>query len=140
MTGAEGELSHPGLLGRVLSWMGAHVDSTDDLTTLSREELRQIASELSLDELDLESLAPGAENSVLMERLLRAHGIDPRQMQYGFATLLHDMNRVCKQCTCTGQCRRELDAGIAVTHCRDYCPNAATLEDLIHGEGVPRFP
>jgi len=140
MIGGGGELSHPGLLGRVLGWMGARVDSTDDLATLSREELRQIASELSLDELDLASFAAGAENTVLLERMLRAHGIDPQQMRYGFATLLHDMNRVCTACTTTGRCRRNLDAGTAVTHCRDYCPNAATLEDLVNGEGVPKFP
>ena len=140
MTDATGELSHPGLLGRVLGWMGARMDAADDLSLLSAVELRQIASDLSLTELDLVSLSAGAENAVLMERMLRAHGIDPQQMRYGFATLLHDMNRVCTQFKRTGQCRRELDAGSATAHCRDYCPNAATIEDLVNSPGVPRFP
>lgn len=140
MMDAAGELSHPGLFGRVLGWMRAHVNSTSDLATLSGEELRQIASDLSLTELDLASLAAGADNTVLMQRMMRAHGIDPEQMTYGFATLLRDLNRVCTQCRCTGRCRRELDAGTAVKHCAEYCRNAATLEDLGNWEGVPKFP
>ena len=140
MTDAAGELSHPGLLGRVLSWMGAHVGSASDLAALSDEELRQIASELSLAELDLASLATGAENTVLMQRMMRAHGIDPEQMRYGFATRLHDMNRVCTRCERAGRCRRELDAGTAAEHCHEYCPNAAAIGGLVSGEVVPRGP
>ena len=140
MTGAQGELSHPGLLGRVLGWMRAHVNTTNDLSMSSREELRQIASDLALTELDLVTLAAGADNTLLIDRMMRAHGIDPEQMRYGFATLLRDMSRVCTQCVRTGRCRRELDAGTAAMHCREYCPNAATLADMVNGEGVPRFP
>ena len=140
MAAAEGELSHPGLLGRVLGWMGAHINSTNDLAMMSSEELRQIARDLSLAEADLASLLAGSDNTVLMERMMRAHGIDPEQMRYGFATLLRDMNRVCTQCKRTGRCRRELDSGTAATHCHDYCANAATLTDLVNGDGVPRFP
>jgi hypothetical protein len=41
------------------------------------------------------------------------------------------VERVCSHCKTTGRCRRELDAGTAAMRCREYCPNAATFDDLI---------
>jgi hypothetical protein len=138
---AEGALSHPGLLGRVLDWVRTQTDPASDLTTLSRDELRRIADDLSLTELDLLSLSVRAhDHSALMERMIRAHGIDPEQMRHGFAVLLRDMERVCSHCRLTGRCGRELDAGTATKNCHEYCPNAATFDELVGGEGVPRFP
>ncbi len=126
-----GELSHPGLLGRVLGWVWEHVDTTSDLSMLSREELQKISADLSLAKSDLMSLSMGApDNTVLMERMMRAHGIDREDLMYGQATLLRDMERVCTFCEHTRRCRQEHDAGTAIRHCNDYCPNAATFEDL----------
>ncbi len=127
----EGELSHPGLLGRVLGWVGVHVDTTSDLSLLSREELQRISADLSLAESDLVSLSTRArDNTVLMERMMRAHGIDREDLMYGQATLLGDMERVCTLCEHTHRCRREHDAGTAVRNCHEYCPNATTFKGL----------
>lgn len=72
MRDAGGELSHPGLLERVLGWVRLHVDTTSDLSTLSSEELQRISADLSLTESDLMSLSMGARNNtVLMERMMR---------------------------------------------------------------------
>ena len=131
MPNVGGELSHPGLLGRVLGWVRVYVDTGSDLSTLSREELRRISADLALAEWDLTSLSMGArDNTLLMERMMRAHGIDREDVMYGQATLLRDMERVCTLCAHTRRCRRELNAGTAMRHCNEYCPNAATFEDL----------
>ena len=131
MQNTGGELSHPGFLGRVLGWVREHVDTTSDLSMLSREELQRISADLSLADSDLMSVSAGArDNTVLMERMMRAHGIDREDLMYGQATLLRDMERACTFCDHTRRCRRELDASTAICHCNEYCPNAATFEDL----------
>jgi hypothetical protein len=71
---------------------------------------------------------------------MRARGLDPDRMRDAYVTLLRDVERVCTQCKTTGRCRRELDAGTAAAHCHDFCPNAATFDDLVECAGVPRFP
>jgi hypothetical protein len=99
---------------------------------LSREELRHIAIDLSLAETDLQSLSAGMrDNTVLMERMMRAHGLDPDRMRRALVALLRNVERVFSHCKSTGRCRRELDAGTAVKRYHEYCPNAATFGDLI---------
>jgi Family of unknown function (DUF6455) len=134
-------LCHPGLLGRVLDCVREHVALGSDLATLSREDLRHIAGDLALAESVLLSLSTGArDNTVLMQRMMRARGLDPDKMRHAFSMALRDAERVCSQCRNTGRCRRELDAGTAAAHCRAYCPNAATFDDLVKCAAVPAFP
>jgi hypothetical protein len=134
-------LCNPGLLGRVLNCVQAHVVPGTDLATLTREDLRHIAGDLALAESALLSLSVGArDNTVLMERTMWARGLDPVEMRQAFGMVLRDAERVCSQCRNTGRCRRELDAGTAAAHCRSYCPNAATFEDLVEGAGAPAVP
>jgi Family of unknown function (DUF6455) len=134
-------LSHPALLGHVLNWMRAKIGAQSEITALSREQLRVMAQDLSLAESDLLAVATrGHDNTVLMEGMIRAHGFDPDKMRPAFAMLLRDVERVCSQCKRTGTCRRELDAGTATENYHNYCPNAATFDDLIGVEAIPRFP
>lgn len=125
-------LANPGLLGRVLDWVRTHVAPGRDLATLSREELRLIAEDLSLADSDLAAMTTlGRDNTELMERMMRALGLDPDHLRREFVTLTRDMERLCTQCKYPGRCRRELDVGMAAEHCHEYCPNAATFDDLI---------
>ena len=125
-------LCNPGLLGRVLNCVQAHVVPGTDLATLTREDLRYIAGDLALAESALLSLSVGArDNTVLMERMMRARGLDPEEMRQRFSMALRDAERVCSGCTSTCRCRRELEAGTAAAHCDAYCPNAATFDDLV---------
>jgi Family of unknown function (DUF6455) len=141
MPHAETALCNPGPLGRMLAWVRVHAVPGSDLTTFSREELRHMAEDLSLAPSDLLAMSTGGrDNTVLMESMIRARGLDPDRMRYAFVTLLRDVERVCTQCKTTGRCRRELDAGTAATHCHDYCPNAGTFDDLVEYGGVPMVP
>ena len=141
MPHAEMALANPGLFGRVLDWLRAHTDPGGDLVGLSREQLRYMAEDLSLAPSVLVAMSVGGrDNTVLMQSMMRARGLDPDQMRHGFATLLRDIERVCTQCKATGRCRRELDAGAADAHCHEYCANAGTFDDLLECTGVPMFP
>jgi hypothetical protein len=141
MPQTEMALVNPGLIGHLLDWMRAHAGTGSDLTAFSREELRTIAGDLAIAPGDLLAMSWGArDNTVLMERMMRARGLDPERMRDAFVMLLRDVERVCTQCKATGRCRRELDAGTAAAHCRDYCPNAGTFDDLVECAGVPMFP
>ncbi len=132
MSHAEPALANPGLLGRVLDWLRARCGAGGELATMSRDEIRDLASDLSLSEGDLLALSASlADNTVLMEGMMRARGFDPAQVRRSFGTLMRDLERVCSRCRSTGRCRRELDAGTAAAHAHEYCPNAGTFDDLI---------
>jgi hypothetical protein len=132
MSHPEPALANPGLLGRVLDWVRARAGVGNELAGMSREEIRDLASDLSLSEGDLLALSVTLnDNTALMEGMMRARGFDPAQVRLSFATLMRDVERVCSRCRSTGRCRRELDAGTAAAHAHEYCPNAGTFDDLI---------
>ena len=132
MNHPEPALANPGLLGRVLDWLRARCGAGDELASMSREEIRDLASDLSLTESDLVALSASLnDNTTLMEGMMRARGFDPALLRQSFGTLIRDVERVCSRCRSTGRCRRELDAGTAAAHAHEYCPNAGTFDDLI---------
>jgi Family of unknown function (DUF6455) len=130
-------LCNPGLLGRVLNCVRDHVVPGTDLATLTRDDLRHIAGDLALTESVLLSLSVGGrDNTVLMERMMRARGLDPEEVRRTFSMTLRDAERVCSGCRNTGRCRRELGSGTAGANCHSYCPNAATFDDLAECEAA----
>jgi hypothetical protein len=132
MSQSEQVLANPGLLSRVLDWVRARCGAGDELASMSREEIRDLASDLSLSEGDLVALSASLnDNTALMEGMMRARGFDPASVRQSFGTLMRDVERVCSRCRSTGRCRRELDAGTAAAHAHEYCPNAGTFDDLI---------
>jgi hypothetical protein len=73
----------------------------------------------------------GRDNRSLIIGMIHACGLDPDQLHGSFGTLLRDIERVCSSCRAAGRCRRELAAGTAALHYREYCPNSGTFDDLI---------
>ena len=105
MSHAQSVIANPGLLGRVLDWIRTRCGEPGELATWSREELRELAADLSLNEADLVALSSSmADNTVLMERTIRAYGFEPEHLWRSFAPLLHDVERVCSRCHSTGRC------------------------------------
>jgi hypothetical protein len=132
MSHNEPALAIPGLLGRVLDWVRARGGTSGELAGMSRDEIRELAGDLSLSEGDLVALSSSlSHNAPLMEGMMRARGFDPDDLRHSFALLVRDVERVCSHCRTTGRCRRELDAGTAARHAREYCPNAGTFDDLV---------
>ncbi len=132
MSYSQPPLSNPGLLGRVLDWVRTRCGSGNELAGMSPAELRDLASDLSLSESDLQALSTSLnDNTALMEGMMRARGFEPDLLRHSFGLLIRDVERVCSRCRATGQCRRELDAGTAASHAHEYCPNAGTFDDLV---------
>ncbi len=132
MNHPESALANPGLLGRVLDWVRVRCGAGGELAAMSREEIRDLASDLALSEGDLVALSTSlSDNTALMEGMMRARGFDPAQLRRSFGTLMRDVERVCSRCRAAGRCQRELDAGTAAAHAHEYCPNASTFDDLI---------
>jgi hypothetical protein len=139
MNQQETSFSNHGVLGRALEWLRVRFGSPEDLALLSREDLRELASDLAMGESDLISLSTSLrDNTVLMEHTIRARGFDPDQLRRSFASLMREVELVCSHCHATGRCLHELKAGTAVQHAQAFCPNAATFDDLLETSTSPK--
>lgn len=125
-------LSSHGVLGRALDWLRTRFAAPEDMALLSREDLRELASDLALGENDLILLSASLhDNTALMEHTIRARGFDPDQLRESFAVVMREVELVCSHCHARGRCLRELKSGTAIEHAHEFCPNAATFDDLL---------
>ncbi len=62
--------------------------------------------------------------------MLKALGIDEDAIKREEPGVLHDMRRVCALCIEKSRCNRELKAGTATLHHREYCANTYTIDPL----------
>jgi len=131
--------NEPGLLTRALDWIKARAARQDELARLSGHDIAAMATDLGLSEADLRDVLPrAADNSLLMDRMILARGLDPVAVRHSLAALVRDLELTCTRCPDTARCRRELDAGTAATHCHEYCLNADTLDDLVEAQALHR--
>ena len=129
----------PGLLARALDWIKAHAARQEELARLTGNDITTMAADLGLSEADLRDVLPrAADNSLLMDRMIQARGLDPATVRRNLAALVRDLELTCTRCPDTARCRRELDAGTAATRCHEYCPNADTLDDLVEAQALSR--
>ncbi len=123
--------SESNLLLKALDWIKARAARGNELASMSRDDLRFLAADLGISETDLRDLAPRvADNSVLMDKMMRARGLDPDAVRHAFSGLMREMEVTCSRCRETNVCRREFDSGTAALYCHDFCPNAEAMDDL----------
>jgi hypothetical protein len=119
------------LLSRAFDWIRARASRDNELAAMSRMDLRYLANDLGVTEADLREIAPKVtDNSVLMDKMMRARGLDPDAVRTLFGALVRDMEVTCARCRDAGVCRRELAAGTAAVYCHDFCANAETMDEL----------
>lgn len=117
---------------RALQRIRARLHESGAITNLPGVELRLTATDLNVTESDLLVLSSGAaDNTALMEGLMRAKGLDPDAVRCELPTLQRDIERVCTVCRRASRCRSELKAGTAPKHYHEYCLNAYTFDDLV---------
>lgn len=117
---------------RALQRIGARRHVSGAMANLAGAELRHIAADLNVSESDLLVLSSGAaDNTALMEALMRARGLDPNAVRRELPIVQRDIERVCTVCGHASRCRSELEAGTAPKHDHDYCLNAYTFDDLV---------
>lgn len=122
----------PGLLARALDWIKAYNARQQELGRLSPDDIAMMATDLGMSPSDLCDVLPrGADNTTLMDGMLKARGLDPEEVHRSLTPLLRDLELACTRCAATGRCRRELQAGTAAQHAHEFCPNADTIDDML---------
>jgi hypothetical protein len=128
-TGAD---ARHGLLSRAAHWIVERMRASAEMARLSRGDLDGMAHDLGVTEADLREVLPrGTDNTVLMEAMMCARGLDPAEVAHLSATVIRDLELTCSHCGEVRRCRREIAAGTAAEYCDEFCGNAYTLDVLL---------
>lgn len=122
------------ILNAIAKWMkkyryaaGLH----QELAESGADEVARIARDLGIDTAELFKLVdngPGAAD--LLQRMLRALGVDRNTLAHTDPLVMRDLQRLCISCSHKKRCERDLAAGTAAQNYREYCPNAVSLDAL----------
>jgi hypothetical protein len=144
-------LDGPTLLGSVFDWIRDHVAQDRDPEHFSKQDLAYLARDIGVSADDVVRLLPlpreptpsggsspraapvlprAADNSLLIDRMMEARGLDPVRVRRSFAALLRDLELACARCSSFNRCRSNLLAGIAADHCHEYCPNDEAIGEI----------
>jgi hypothetical protein len=94
-------------------------------------DFARIARDLSVSPAELDAvIRQGPHASDELPRLLKTLGIDEAALSRTQPVLQRDMVRVCASCLQKAHCHHDLDAGTLAQHYQEYCPNAASIEEL----------
>jgi len=77
---------------------------------------------------EIASKGPGSAD--LLQKLLAALHVDPKEIAKANPGVMRDLQRLCVSCSDKTRCQHELAVGTAADHFHDYCPNAFTLDAL----------
>ena len=108
-----------------------HRQELREMRQLNATEFDRIANDLRVSPADLDELVRhGPHAADELPRLLKALGIEEEDLARVEPMVLHDMERVCALCGHKRECDRDLAAGSAAEHYREYCLNAPTIDEL----------
>jgi uncharacterized protein YjiS (DUF1127 family) len=123
--------SDSNLLSRVCDWIKARASRDNELAAMSRMDLQYLAADLGITEADVREVVPRVTgHGDLMDKMMRARGLDPAAVRRAFSAVARDMELTCARCRDSRICRRELESGTAALYCHDFCANAVTLDTL----------
>ncbi len=122
------------IAGRLIGKLTGLLDRFRDIgeiRSLSAAEVDQVAHDLRISPAELELLvAKGRHGADELPKMLTELGIDEAAMRRQEPGVLHDMRRVCALCIAKSRCNRELEAGTAASHHREFCANTYTIDSL----------
>jgi len=123
------------ILGAVAEWVRSYAcrrGYRNELMNCSAEDVARIAADLKVNQRELASLAEKGPNAAdLLQKLLVALGIDPKDLDHYDPAVMRDLQRSCIMCDEKGRCRFDVANGVITEKFRDYCPNAFTLDALL---------
>lgn len=126
------------VLGAVMHWIVRRREIREERAQLREcdpEELARLAREMGVSTQELADLVgQGAEGAELQPRMAATLGLDPESPALQEAAMARDLKRLCIACASKRRCRREIAAGTAAEHYREFCPNAYTF-DLLMARG-----
>jgi hypothetical protein len=74
----------------------------------------------------------------LLSNMIRAHGLDPVEIEGAHPTVMPALRTGCTLCALTSQCMRSLKEGTVTTAGAAFCLNAPVLEALAEYERIAR--
>jgi Family of unknown function (DUF6455) len=128
---------HAGLFSRAVDWVLSRGWCVTEPARLSKGELDLLAADLGLTQADLLDVLPrGPDNRLLMDRMMRARGLDPEAVRRSGAAPMRDLELTCTRCASSGRCSRDLEAGTAAEKAAIYCDNTEVFDELLaRGKG-----
>ena len=84
---------------------------------------------VSPDELD-QLVRRGPHAADELPKMMAALGLDAKAIARAQPLVMRDLERVCALCARKDRCDRDLAAGTAAQHYKEYCVNAAALATL----------
>lgn len=104
----------------------------NELMNCGVDDVARIAADLTINQSELAALikrGPGAAD--LLQKLLVALGMNPKDLDHGDPAVMRDLQRSCIMCEEKRRCKYDLVNGVITDNFRDYCPNAFTLDALL---------
>ena len=119
------------LLSKAIDWIKARAARDNELAAMSHMDLHYLAADLGITEADVRDVVPRiTDHGDLMDKMMRARGLDPAVVRRSFSALVRDMEVTCSRCRESRICRRELDSGTAAGYAHDFCANADEMDRL----------
>ena len=125
-------LSLEEILGAIADWINKYREAyaaRGELANCGADEIARIAHDLGISSEELATLATKDAND-LLQKMLVALGVDPKNFACEEPAALHDLQRLCVNCRQKQRCAHEFDVGTAAENYREFCPNSYTLDAL----------
>lgn len=127
-----------GVFEAIANWMKTYREAIGlrgELAECGAQEVAAIARDVGVTPGELlAAVHKGPHAADELPRLLRALGVDPEKLASTDPGTMRSLQRICITCRHKRECRHDLAAGIAATHYYDYCPNAISLDALLHSK------
>ena len=102
-----------------------------ELCTCDAIGREKIAIDLGLSSGELDQLVQrGPHAADELPKMMAALGLDAKAIARAQPLVMRDLERVCALCEQKKQCGRDLAAGTAAQHYKEYCVNAETFAVL----------
>jgi hypothetical protein len=128
----------PEMFETMIAWvrrMMAESKRTNELRSVDRAMLSDIARDLNLSASDLEVIAASdGRSDERLERQLATFGLSPEIIRLRYPEVMRDLRRVCGGCSSAKACDHAQSSGDLAAQRAIDCPNMQTLEALQAGE------
>jgi hypothetical protein len=127
-------------LKAIADWVGNYrkaIGVTNELGMCGPDEVTRMARYIGVTPSQLEELAKGPSDAHLLKAMLVALHVDPKILTDMDPLVARELKWLCVTCNNKKRCEHELAKGTAAEHFREFCPNAVSLDELLHEKTQP---